>query len=737
MAPCPSDSRIELHVRGELPSAEASAIDQHAEKCLTCAEKLAGAPVLEEVLTDVRLASQEDTHVATELEGAPPFKAGAEPLVGRVIGDFEVRRLIGTGGMGAVFEAQQISLKRLCALKVLHDPVGRRTAGVLRFSREARAAARLHHTNIVSVFAQGQSDGLHYYAMERIQGTGLDEIIRETRRRRAAHEASRGRAGAPPARSAAGRPRRAADEWSEFDVRRQMVELDRTGPGKRFDVVARLIADVADALDYAHRQGVIHRDVKPSNLILSADGRVTLTDFGLARLLDQPGMTIAGEFLGSPLYMSPEQVAAGRMALDHRTDIYSLGATLFELLTLQAPYLGETREQIIEQIRAGHLRRPRKIDRRISRDLETICLKAMRPDPVHRYGTAGEMADDLRRFIRRFAVHARRVSLMTRATKFIRRRSLEVALITAILSVVLGAGIILLHARMDYNLNRLELQVSQDTANELWRLWDRIRLERLLDQGYLAVGDCRFAQGRRFFSDAIRLVEHDTMHHLAESPEGYLARGLTGYLGELIGIEPGRSGFAADLRAALALHPTSELLAVLCDLPEPQALRRMPADELRSYVVKMAEIGDGPIREMTRGRSGLVYTVMAWTALVAREPDQALAFSDRALTAPPRLAVGFFIRSMILLAKGEPTEAIGMAQLAMLLATPRRSMAPTSTALGYFVRSAVLFVLGRQAEAARQSNTAMELLDGRRHGRFSRRKRSASQSATAPASLRR
>ena len=181
-----------------------------------------------------------------------------------------------------------------------------------------------------------------------------------------------------------------------------------------------MTADVADALQHAHDEGVIHRDIKPSNLLLSAEGRLSLNDFGLARVLEQPGMTMSGEFVGSPLYMSPEQITAGRAPLDHRTDVYSLGATLYELLTLRPPFPGQQRDQVIGQILHKDPVPPRRNNRRIPVDLETICLKALEKDPDRRYQTAGQMADDLRRCVNRFAISARRIGLIGRVGKWVR-----------------------------------------------------------------------------------------------------------------------------------------------------------------------------------------------------------------------------------------------------------------------------------------------------------------------------
>src|SRR5262249_29416650 len=151
-----------------------------------------------------------------------------------------------------------------------------------------------------------------------------------------------------------------------------------------FDTVARMIAEVADALEHAHQEGVIHRDMKPSNLLLSSTGRLSVNDFGLSRMLEQPGMTLTGEFVGTPAYMSPEQIAAGRTLLDHRTDIYSLGATLYELLTLQPPFMGERRDQVLTQIMHKEPKAPRNVNPKVPVDLETICLKAMEKDPDSR-----------------------------------------------------------------------------------------------------------------------------------------------------------------------------------------------------------------------------------------------------------------------------------------------------------------------------------------------------------------
>ena len=739
MTPCPTTSQINRYAAGDLSPSEIAEIDQHVEECIACAEKLASAEAFANLLVDVRHASQGDTQAVTDLDGVPAIVSDDNPLVGRVIGDFEIRRLLGSGGMGTVYEAEQISLKRMVALKVLHAPVGERTAGVLRFSREAQAAAKLHHTNIVSVFAQGHNEGVRYYAMERIQGSGLDQIIRETRRRRAEQQAaSRRGLAARTSRPAWRRPDRAeTPDAPDFDMRRRLIELGQTDPRKRFDLAARLIADVADALDYAHRQGVIHRDVKPSNLILSDDGRLSLTDFGLARMLERPAMTIAGEFLGSPLYMSPEQVAAGRVPIDHRTDVYSLGAALYELLCLEPPCPGETREQIIGQIREGKVRRPRQLDPRIPRDLETVCLKAMRLDPDQRYQTAGEMADDLRRFVQRYAIRARRASLVTVAVKFVRRHSLEAAMLTAVCGVVLAAGLVALHFHSLNTWAEDQLAVSEDVTDEVWRRWKAARLERALDRGYLAVAQCRLAQAHEEFGEAIRLVDEDTVGHFSGDPTGFVGRGLTGYLIELVGIRPGKSGFADDFRAALARRPRSKLLTLLSQLPDPATAGKASKASLAPLMASMGDPQYRPIRELTHGHGELVYIVLAWVALAAGDADQALALSDKALAAQPNHALGCFVRAMILLARGKPNEAIDEANWAIQLASRRRPPVPANAAAEQFTRAVALFALGNRVESLRLGQQAMGLLFAGAENATSNATRPASAPSSAPTSTKR
>jgi hypothetical protein len=355
------------------------------------------------------------------------------PTIPRRLGDFEVVREIGRGGMGIVYEAMQVSLNRRVALKVLSSGLGLSDRAVQRFRREAEATAKLHHTNIVPVYATGQEGDVHFYAMELVDGPSLDAVIRQLR-------------GGGAGGSEASQP-------AHLVATGAYVPADSTPPPARagstvssspdrFDRAAAMIADVADALHHAHSQGVTHRDIKPSNLLLAADGRLSVTDFGLARMLEQPGMTVTGEFVGTPAYMSPEQITAGRIPVDHRTDVYSLGATLYELLTLRPPFSADGRDKLLALVVQQEPAPPRSVDPKVPRDLETICLKCLEKDPDRRYQTAAELADDLRRYFNRFAIAAKRAGPLARAKKWARRNPALVVAGLALLMAVAAAAVV-------------------------------------------------------------------------------------------------------------------------------------------------------------------------------------------------------------------------------------------------------------------------------------------------------
>ena len=367
----------------------------------------------------------------------------------RRFGDFEIVREVGRGGMGVVYEAHQRSLNRRVALKVLSNGLGITTNSIQRFQREAEAAAKLHHTNIVPVYFTGEEDRIPYYVMELVDGPALDRVIKWMRADRKPNDPTnddapdQGSDASAGATILHGMASPANGGSSIIDNAALSDSTGSFGSGTAyFDNVARLIANVADALAHAHEHGVVHRDIKPSNLLLSSDGRLSVNDFGLARLLEQPGMTVSGEFVGSPLYMSPEQITAGRAPLDHRTDIYSLGATLYELLTLQPPFPGKHRDEVIAQILHKEAKPPRRLNKKIPVDLETICLKAIHKDPDRRYQSAAALAHDLRAYVSRHAISAKRLGLIGRSVKWVKRRPATAALIVVVCISLVTFGVL-------------------------------------------------------------------------------------------------------------------------------------------------------------------------------------------------------------------------------------------------------------------------------------------------------
>lgn len=323
----------------------------------------------------------------------PRASAAASSLVGQRLGDFDILSEIGRGGMGIVYEARQVPLKRIVALKVLNGGISNSPRAVLRFRREAEAAAMLQHPGIVPIFATGEERGLHYYAMELISGPSMDRIT----------------------------PRAAPSTSDDFCR------------------IAALVADVALALDHAHSQGIIHRDVKPSNLILSTDGRLRISDFGLARFAENPAMTLTDEIIGSPAYMSPEQ-AAGRTPIDHRSDVYSLGVTLYEMLALRQPFTGSRRDELLFKIIHDEVPPPSGWNSCIPYQLETICLKAIAKDPARRYQTAAGLARDLAQFCAGLSIAARRPGRVHRCWNWVRRKPGVSALVGVLLVTMVLAG---------------------------------------------------------------------------------------------------------------------------------------------------------------------------------------------------------------------------------------------------------------------------------------------------------
>ncbi|MBL8735217.1 MAG: serine/threonine protein kinase, partial [Planctomycetes bacterium] len=314
------------------------------------------------------------------------------------LGDFKIVRELGRGGMGVVFEAVQESLGRKVALKVLPQSALLTGNQLERFVREAQIAAQLHHSNIVPVYGSGESDGYHWYAMQFIVGASLDRWQAEQRQ-------------APPVGSGAWRTR------------------------ARY--VARLGQQAASALHWAHLQGTLHRDVKPGNLLLEQNDHLWVTDFGLAKALEQDGLTRSGDVLGTLQYLAPEQFAG---QYDVRSEVYALGVTLYELLTLQPAFAGSSRSELMERIRTQRPESLRKLCPELPQDLVVVVEKAMAREPGDRYPDAGALAADLQAFVDDRPVAARRLSMRAHVWRWCRRnRGMAVLAASTLLAVVAAA----------------------------------------------------------------------------------------------------------------------------------------------------------------------------------------------------------------------------------------------------------------------------------------------------------
>jgi tetratricopeptide (TPR) repeat protein/serine/threonine protein kinase len=375
-----------------------------------------------------------------DLSRSAPGELGSdgEPSPRGELGDFRLLREVGRGGMGVVYEAEQISLGRRVALKILPYAGALDARQLQRFRNEARAAAGLNHTHIVPVYFVGCERGVHFYAMQLIEGRSLADVIAELR--------GPAPGAAPPTASYLPSPLGGEGPGVRGERADTAPVAAALTPHARPDrayyrTVAQWGVQAAEALEHAHSFGVIHRDIKPANLLLNDRGELFVTDFGLAQFRADAGLTATGAVLGTYRYMSPEQAQAKHSLVDHRTDVYSLGATLYELLTLRPAFPADDHQTLLRQVIAEEPVAPRKLDKGIPAELETVTLKCLARNPSERYATAGELADDLRRWLADQTIRAKPPSLRQKVAKWTRRHQPLVratALVVLILAGSLG-----------------------------------------------------------------------------------------------------------------------------------------------------------------------------------------------------------------------------------------------------------------------------------------------------------
>jgi serine/threonine protein kinase/WD40 repeat protein len=421
---------------------------------------------------------------------APP-----KSMVGRRLGDFELLRIVGRGGMGVVYEAEQLSLGRKVAVKLLPSGLCADPRHRTRFQNEARILAQLAHPHIVNVIAVGEEAETYYFAMQYVEGMTADRLIRRWTSEKPPHDAE----------TARGQMTDDTEAESVFDSANGQV-LTQFPPwvasyaerSERYRLCARIAAEVADGLAHAHACGVLHRDVKPSNILLDQNGTARLSDFGLARMYGDATLTATGAILGTLRYASPEQLGASHAAADERSDIYSLGVTLWELVTGRRLFKAENHNSVIGLVLNTEPPRPSSFAAKLPRDLETVIARAMSKEPRDRYPSAQAMADDLRRFLGGRPIQAKPVTLGERAFRWANRNrilattavaSLVVLLVLAMLAsgLVLRANsrtaVALIESRENERKTR-ELLYAADMAlaGAAWRKYDVARVREILNR---------------------------------------------------------------------------------------------------------------------------------------------------------------------------------------------------------------------------------------------------------------
>ena len=556
--------------RGERPSLE-EYVARCPERADDIRELFPALVELEQLKPGVLVMTSTPEQPAAEIGPT----AGPLPSHPERLGDYQILRIIGVGGMGIVYEAEHESLKSRVALKVMHPRFRSDPTYLRRFNTEARSAARLHHTNIVPVFDYGEQDGICYYAMPLIDGVGLNQVLEDVRRLRAtdnpidAPEADC--QGEQPVTEPVAETLRAVSQGlltGRFSTggatpagteRLPVLPLD-DGPGDAtggngdaveiavtapsgsdsrtgshtiagqseslyHKEIARIAGQVADALDYAHGQRVVHRDIKPSNLLLDARGNIWVTDFGLAKFVEGDDLSQSHDLVGTLRFMAPERF---RGVTDRRADIYAVGATLYEMLALRPAFAERDQIQLIDQITHQPPVPLRQHDRRIPRDLETIVLKALAKDPKDRFATAGEMRDELRRFLEGRPIRSRPVGPAEQFWRWCKRNpALAAANITAaILTTLLAIGSTIVAWTYRDQLKRLDIEQGKTQSNLNRALKaERTANERLAEtehaehEARLALGQSLVSEGAALQRTALIGQRFDSLDRLARAAQ--------------------------------------------------------------------------------------------------------------------------------------------------------------------------------------------------------------------------
>jgi serine/threonine protein kinase len=516
-------------------------------------ERLA-APLRE---TNLKAARIDDAHQI-------PSADTQQPELGQ-LGDFRLIREVGRGGMGVVYEAEQLTLRRQVALKILPFAAAINPRQLQRFKNEAAAAAHLRHENIVPVHAVGCERGVHYYAMQFIDGQSLAAVISELRNRKL--------------KSPSQTPEGGNLELTTVPLAWMATEKCTDDRGY-FEWVARLGRQVALALEYAHQTGIIHRDIKPGNLLLDARGQIWITDFGLAHVLGDGGLTATGELLGTLRYASPEQALGRRGIVDHRHDIYSLGSTLYELLTLRPPFEGRDRHELLHQIASEEPAPPRSIVPAIPLGLETIILKAIRKEPADRYASAQELADDLQRFLEHRPILARPPGFVERFRMWSRRHPTSIIVgMSVLLMVTIGSITSAALLRGEQERTKAEQQKAEAAYER-----ERQRAEE---------AETRLILARRAVNELVQVSEEE----LAERPgmealRKRLLRSALAYYQEIL--DERRDDPEAQAEILDATHRVEKILAdltvlkaatyfyLLCQAPVLDDLRLAPEQRVKT-----------------------------------------------------------------------------------------------------------------------------------------------------------